>query len=64
MKSYNPGDIAVVNNSGDLYCDAGAREFINQPVTIVKVCKSGLYLVSLNSCPNKTFSLAKKNLTV
>lgn len=50
----------TVNGAGDLFFEMDKRPFIKQKVRIVKICKSGLYLVELPD--GRQTSLPKYNL--
>jgi hypothetical protein len=56
-----PGDKAVINSHRDLMMDRSKGKWINHQVTIVKLCKSGLYQVQTSD--GTLISLSKYNLT-
>lgn len=58
------GEQCIVNGRGDLAMIYEARPFIRQACTIIKICKSGLIQVSLNSNPELTRSFPKFNITL
>lgn len=55
MKPFIPGDFAYVNRDRDHWMDADARPFIDQRVEIVRVTKSGLWLVRLPDGRERSF---------
>jgi hypothetical protein len=59
---FQTGDRVIVNGHGDLYFEYESRAFIGNACTVLKKTKGGLYHVSLDSDPKKTYSLAKRNL--
>ena len=61
---YKTGVRCRVNGSGDLYCLAESRPFIDQPCIIVKRCKSGLIQVSLESDPKQQYSAPQRNIDI
>lgn len=53
-------DQRVLNGSGDLGIDAEIRWYIDERVTLIKICKSGLYQIKTQD--GKLFSVPKRNL--
>ena len=57
---FTPGNFAIVNKDRDLMMDGDAAPFIGQRVELVRILKSGLWLVKLPD--GRTYSLPKYNL--
>ena len=63
MKEIIDGMTVLVNSSGDFMFDGEAKRFfIGKQVTVIKKCKSGLYLVE--NSEGRQMAIAKFNLTI
>ena len=52
----------TINADGDLWMDADARPFIHRSCVVVKVTKSGLIQVALESDHTQKYSFPKRNV--
>lgn len=59
---FAPGNFATVNRLRDLGMDWDARDFIGKRVKLVRVLKSGLWLVRLPD--GREYALPKYNLDI
>jgi hypothetical protein len=61
-KEIISGMKCTVSNWGDLYFARDSRPFINADCVVIKICKSGLIQVALESNPKLTYSVPKRNI--
>jgi hypothetical protein len=57
-----PGTICTVNTRGDIYMSAEARPFIGARCIVIKITKSGLVQIALESNVNLKYSVPLSNI--
>jgi len=50
----------TVDKCNDLWLDHSYREFIDVDCIMLKVCRSGLFMIQLANNPKKTISIPKR----